>query len=103
MAVNRAPCATCTLALLQANFTFILDEETSRVHSVLDFVPNYEGQSPPEIFLNGDALVQHGQRLFECWHFVSLFLTFTIVITVNYVMLGLRLKPNHLISDSFGV
>ncbi len=33
---------------------FNLDEESSRVRSVLDFVPNYEGSSPPEIFLNGE-------------------------------------------------
>lgn len=38
---------------LQVQLNFALDEETSKVRSVLDFVPNYEGTSPPEIFLNG--------------------------------------------------
>mmetsp|Transcript_7416 Transcript_7416/g.21902 ORF Transcript_7416/g.21902 Transcript_7416/m.21902 type:complete len:899 (-) Transcript_7416:562-3258(-) len=39
--------------LNQVQLNFALDEETSKVRSVLDFVPNYEGTSPPEIFLNG--------------------------------------------------
>lgn len=39
--------------LSQANLNFFLDEENSRVHTVLKFVPNYDGNSPPEIFLNG--------------------------------------------------
>ncbi len=38
----------------QVKLTFVLDEETSKVHSVLNFVPNYEGSTPPEIFLNGN-------------------------------------------------
>jgi aminopeptidase N len=37
----------------QVNLNFNLNEETSRVRSKLEFVPNYEGSSPPEIFLNG--------------------------------------------------
>ena len=38
----------------QVTLTFVLDEETSKVRSVLNFLPNYEGGTPPEVFLNGD-------------------------------------------------
>jgi hypothetical protein len=51
------------LLRLQVQLNFALDEETSRVRSVLDFAPAYEGSTPPEIFLNGG-----GMQLLGLWH-----------------------------------